>query len=245
MSRTPRAEREPPMEVVWAMVTAKATTLPPPAPSRKTGVIVAMSSRCPAQSQGSLVMKTSPGRIVSRGKRARVARVTAGMTMLKTGMLRLACATEFPSASRISQPKSWAAPMMVETAVRRTVVHMSSAMPIRRLHMISRLIGSKGGWSVMVWGSCWDGRAWRINSRLAGAHAPRNRPAPVGFSSIVLPAFRCHGDDDVLPAVDSDGAVGGDDDGGLALLDDAGTGEGGAGGEAVASVDGTVSEVAD
>ena len=68
--------------------------------------------------------------------------VTVGITRLKTGMLRLEWAIELPSASRISQPKSCAAPMMVETAVRSTVVHMSSAMPIRRLHMISRLMGS-------------------------------------------------------------------------------------------------------
>jgi hypothetical protein len=68
--------------------------------------------------------------------------VTVGMTMLNTGMLRFECATELPSASRISQPKSCAAPMMVETAVRSTVVHMSSVMPINRLQITPRVIGS-------------------------------------------------------------------------------------------------------
>ena len=65
------------------------------------------------------------------------------MVMLKTGMERYACAMERPSASSTSQPKSLADAMIVETAVRRMVDHISSATLSILLHMISRETGSK------------------------------------------------------------------------------------------------------
>jgi hypothetical protein len=58
------------------------------------------------------------------------------------GIERVACARPFPAASSNSQPKSCAAPITVETAVRSTVDHISSVIVISRLHMISRPTGS-------------------------------------------------------------------------------------------------------
>jgi hypothetical protein len=65
------------------------------------------------------------------------------MTRLKTGIERVEWASPFPATSSSSQPKSCAAPMTGETAVRSTVVHISSVTAIRRLQTISRPTGSE------------------------------------------------------------------------------------------------------
>ena len=70
-------------------------------------------------------------------------RLAADMSVrLNTGIARGECASDWPSASRISQAKSCISPMISEKAVRMTVSQDSSEMVISRLHMISSPTGS-------------------------------------------------------------------------------------------------------
>ena len=98
------------MSLTLATLPMKATSLPP----KKTGVTTPTSGRWPAQIQGSLVTKTSPSSMRLDSYLASTARTVPGMIMLKTGMLRVAWASEFPCASRSSQPTSRASPTIVE-----------------------------------------------------------------------------------------------------------------------------------
>ena len=77
-----------------------------------------MSNRWPAQSQGSLVTRTSPGCRVSAGKCSRSAFTACGRAILKTGIARGEWASGSPSGSTNSQAKSWASEMISEKAVR-------------------------------------------------------------------------------------------------------------------------------
>ena len=84
----------------------------------------------------------SPGCSVAAGYSASSAWTVVISAMLNTGMARGEWASDMPSASRISQAKSCASPMMSENAVRMTVSQHSSEMVTSRLHMISSPIGS-------------------------------------------------------------------------------------------------------
>ena len=101
-----------------------------------------MSNRCPAHSQGSLVISTSPGTSVSGGYLASSAFTARGRQRLNTGIARGECTSGSPLASSSSQAKSCDSEMISENAVRMTVSHISSTTLTRRLHMISSEIGS-------------------------------------------------------------------------------------------------------
>jgi len=115
---------------------AKATSFP----SRKIGVTVVTSWMCPEPFQGSLVMKTSPSRIVAAGYLARKCRTVAGRQPMKPGRLMFDCASERPSASVSTMAKSLPSRTSVEKQVRTNAAAASSTTLMRRFHRISSSI---------------------------------------------------------------------------------------------------------
>ena len=120
-------------------------TSPTICPLRNTGVTTARSKRWPAQTQGSLVMSTSPSSSSLGGNDSKSALIACGSVRLNTGIERGEWAMELARASNSSQPKSCASPMMVENAVRQIVTQHSSVILMRRLHIISSETGSNKG----------------------------------------------------------------------------------------------------
>ena len=127
------------MSPTWPTVPVSATSLP----SRNTGVTTAMSNRWPAQSQGSLVISTSPGTKVAAGNFCSSAFTARGNVRLNTGMARGECARLSPLGVEQVARRN---PALRKRSGRRRcgqiVCHISSTTVTRRLHMISSDTGS-------------------------------------------------------------------------------------------------------
>ncbi len=85
----------PPTSTVWQVDANSATGRP----SRNTGVTMTKSNRCPVPIQGSLVTKTSPGRIDSSGKREKKCFTAAAIELTWPGVPVTACASMLPRVS--------------------------------------------------------------------------------------------------------------------------------------------------
>src|SRR4051812_7332888 len=118
---------------------AKATSFP----CRKIGVTVVTSWMCPEPFQGSLVMNTSPSRIVAAGYLARKCRTVAGRQPMNPGRLMFDCASERPCASVRTIAKSLPSRTSVEKQVRTNAAAASSTTLIRRFHRISSSMALK------------------------------------------------------------------------------------------------------
>ena len=148
----------------------------------------------------------SPGWSVSTGNFSRMARTARGRVRLNTGMARGEWASELPRASRISQAKSCASPMISENAVRHTVSQHSSTRLMSRLHMISSPMGSA---SMRATASRSEARSGApgpgrcaladLDAEVAAGHRPSTR-SPGGItvvdsrsSTMAGPAMACPG----------------------------------------------------
>ena len=90
----------PPTSLQCATEMAKAKSRP----DTKSGLISAMSQLWVPPSKGSLVMKTSPGRMVSPCRRTMER--TCGAKVPVNSVMPLVCTTSSPSASQRPQAKS-------------------------------------------------------------------------------------------------------------------------------------------
>ena len=90
----------PPTSLQCATEMAKAKSRPP----TKIGLISAISQLWVPPSKGSLVMKTSPGRMVSPWRRTMER--TCGAKVPVKSVMPLVCTTSSPSASQRPQAKS-------------------------------------------------------------------------------------------------------------------------------------------
>ena len=91
-SYTSRASAEstwPPMSAVWHVEAKTATH----SSRRKIGEAIVTSLRCPEVSQGSFVIRTSPGRSVSSGHAARKCFIASAMELMWPGVPVTAWAT--------------------------------------------------------------------------------------------------------------------------------------------------------
>ncbi len=96
----------------------------------KIGVSTVMSKKCPADSQGSLVMTTSPGLRLLAKMRTRCAPAMASELMWP-GVPVLACATMRPRRSNSAQARSPASRTIGLKAMRCSALARSVTMPIR------------------------------------------------------------------------------------------------------------------
>src|SRR6187455_1189459 len=102
----------------------------------KIGVNTVMSKKCPAESQGSLVVTTSPGLRLLAKMRTRWDPAIANELMWP-GVPVLACATMRPRRSNSAQAKSPASRTTGLKAIRCNALARSVTMPIRLDHRIS------------------------------------------------------------------------------------------------------------
>src|SRR5215204_4230261 len=102
----------------------------------KIGVSTVMSKKCPAESQGSLVVTTSPGLRLLAKMRTRCAPAIANELMWP-GVPVLACATMRPRRSNRAQARSPASRTTGLKAMRCNALARSVTMPIRLDHRIS------------------------------------------------------------------------------------------------------------
>src|SRR3954471_15218162 len=102
----------------------------------KIGVSTVISKKCPADSQGSLVVTTSPGLRLLAKMRTRCAPAIA-RELMWPGVPVLACATMRPRRSNNAQAKSPASRTTGLKAIRCNALARSVTMPIRLDHRIS------------------------------------------------------------------------------------------------------------
>src|SRR6478672_3291217 len=102
----------------------------------KIGVNTVMSKKCPAESQGSLVVTTSPGLRLLAKMRTRCAPAIASELMWP-GVPVLACATIRPRRSNNAHARSPASRTTGLKAIRCNALARSVTMPIRLDHRIS------------------------------------------------------------------------------------------------------------
>ena len=130
-SRVSADQSVPPMSAICAMLPVQ----PMSRPSRKTGANMVMSGRWPEVSQGSLQMPTSPSRHSAAGRTERKCASVRDKVMLKEGMPIVFSAMAFPSASKMTQEKSFDSRTIGEKEVRRKVAAASSAIAMRRVQI--------------------------------------------------------------------------------------------------------------
>ena len=126
------------MSALWQVLANSATSRP----FLKTGVVMVMSLICPAVIHGSLVIRTSPGAIVSGGYAAKKWRMEVAMALMCPGVPLIDCAIMRPLGSNIPQAKSWLSRTMVLKAVRMSASCCSFATDKKRFQITSKLTGS-------------------------------------------------------------------------------------------------------
>ena len=133
---------EQPMSMWCAAAVANATR----SPWWKTGTMNAMSGLCDAPRYGELLMKTSPGSIVSPA--AATSRSTPctqnGSWPICSGVTFGLCARCQPSASRSAQPMSSDSLIRIEKPIRISLLLISWAMLVRRPPITRAVMASIG-----------------------------------------------------------------------------------------------------
>ena len=148
-------------------------------PRRNAGLTTVRSCRWPVPSQGSLVMKWSPSRIVSTGNFARKCPTLSIMELTWPGVPVTACASIRPRRSKMPAERSPASRTVVEKAVRIIVCACSSTTAIRRFHMICRWMAASCVDAVAVVGAVADraGSACTPLSASGASRRPRSSSA--------------------------------------------------------------------
>ena len=149
------------MSAEWHVDAKKATQSAP----RNTGVQIVTSLRCPEVFHGSLVIRTSPGTMVSSGQAARKCFMASAMELMWPGVPVTACATMKPRRSKTPAERSPASRTMEVNDVRMRAAACSLTTPTSRLQQMSRVTGSimssrlsvPSGRELM----CGGGRPWR------------------------------------------------------------------------------------
>ncbi len=126
------------MSAEWHVDAKKATQSAP----RNTGVQIVTSLRCPEVFHGSLVIRTSPGTMVSTGQAARKCFMASAMELMWPGVPVTACATMKPRRSKTPAERSPASRTMEVNDVRMRAAACSLTTPISRLQQMSRVTGS-------------------------------------------------------------------------------------------------------
>src|SRR2546422_11658141 len=128
------------MSAVWQVEAKKAMHSSP----RKIGEQIVTSLRWPDVSQGSFVIKTSPGRSVSSGHAARKCFIASAMELMCPGVPVTAWATMKPQRSKTPAERSPASRTIEVKDVRWSAAACSLTTPTRRLPPIPREIGVGG-----------------------------------------------------------------------------------------------------
>ncbi|MCY1537743.1 hypothetical protein D9M68_732520 [compost metagenome] len=121
----------PPMSITWLVAQNSATGLP----ARKQGVTTTKSFRCPVPFQGSLVMKTSPSRMLLSGYLPRKCLTDSAMVLTCPGAPVMACASMRPRVSNTPAERSLHSRTMALKAVRSSTWACSSTVAMRRCNI--------------------------------------------------------------------------------------------------------------
>src|SRR4029453_3465736 len=118
---------------------------------RNTGVQIVTSLRCPEVFHGSLVIRTSPGTMVSTGHAARKCFMASAMELMWPGVPVTACATMKPRRSKTPADRSPAPRTMEANNVPMRAAAPPLTRPTTRLQQMSRVTGSIMSFPLSVW----------------------------------------------------------------------------------------------